>query len=340
MVRKRKRKKSGIRIFAALIFMFVLVASAYTSISILRSHQILKKEYDDNTASYLSVKVTPNSTEDRIILPNPSIVPEPTISEASESLNSPNAILIRLTDDTVMMQKNSEDIVYPASLTKMMTTIVAIENLPDLTAEIELTNAVFEGLYEADASMAGFEPGERVKAIDLLYGIMLPSGAECCIGLADQIAGSEQNFVELMNQKAAELGMINTHFENTTGLHDENHYTNVKDLSVLLSYALKNDTFREIFTSAKHFTLPTNRHPEGMTFYSTMFKGLGNQTIMDGEIIGGKTGYTEEAGLCLASLAEVGEDEYILISAGAKGNHRTEQYNITDALVVYNSIGK
>jgi D-alanyl-D-alanine carboxypeptidase (penicillin-binding protein 5/6) len=178
------------------------------------------------------------------------------------------------------------------------------------------------------------------RGINLIYGALLPSGAECCIGLADQIAGSEQNFVKMMNQKAADLGMDNTHFENATGLHDENPYTTVKDMAILLSYALQNDTFREVFTSSRHSTRPTNRHPDGITFYNTMFKGLSDQNIIGGEILGGKTGYTDEVGLCLASLAKVGKQEYILISAGAKGDHHSEQYNITDALAVYNSIRK
>jgi D-alanyl-D-alanine carboxypeptidase (penicillin-binding protein 5/6) len=221
----------------------------------------------------------------------------------------------------------------------MMTAIVAIENLPDLKKEITLTNSVFQGLSEADASMAGFQPGENVRAIDLLYGALLPSGAEACVGLADYIAGSEKDFVGMMNQKAADLGMHNTHFENSTGLQNENHYTTVKDLAILLSYALQNDTFREIFTSSHHSTPPTYKHPFGITFYSTMFEELNNQSIADGKILGGKTGYTDEAGLCLASLAQVGKQEYILISAGAKGDHHSEQYNITDALAVYNSIG-
>ncbi len=134
--------------------------------------------------------------------------------------------------------------------------------------------------------------------------------------------------------------MDNTHFENAKGLHDENHYTTVKDLAVLLCYALQNDIFREIFTSSRHSTQPTNKHPGGITFYNTMFAELNNQKIIGGEILGGKTGYTNEAGLCLASLAKVGRQEYILISAGAKGDHDSEQYNITDALAVYNSIRK
>jgi len=305
--------------FGAFLFMVVIAALAYRSIIALGNHYIFEKEYDDKISS--------------------RIEPDPSASISSDNLSSPNAILIRLKDHTILMQKNSEEKIYPASLTKMMTAIVAIENLPDLKGEIKLTSSTFQGLYGADASMAGFQPGERVAAIDLLYGALLPSGAECCIGLADQIAGSEQDFVKIMNQKAVDLGMDNTHFENTTGLHNENHYTTVKDLAVLLSYALQNDTFREIFTSSRHSIPPTNKHSGGITFYSTMFEELNNQNIIDGEILGGKTGYTDEAGLCLASLAKKGKQEYILVTAGAKGDNHSEQYNITDAVAVYSSIG-
>jgi D-alanyl-D-alanine carboxypeptidase (penicillin-binding protein 5/6) len=324
MVRKVKKRKSGIRKFVALLLMVVIAVFVYKFINTPENQYIFEKEYDDRT----------------IPVPTSEIEPDPSVSISPDKLNSPNAILMRLKDHTILMQKNSEERIYPASLTKMMTAIVAIENLPDLKEKIKLTNSTFRGLYEAEASMAGFQPGEQVRAIDLLYGVMLPSGAECCNGLADQIAGSEQKFVKIMNQKAADLGMDNTHFENATGLHNENHYTTVKDLAILLSYALQNDTFREIFTSSRHSTPPTNKHPGGITFYSTMFEELNNQNIVDGEILGGKTGYTDEADLCLASLARVGKQEYILISAGAKGDHHSEQYNITDALAVYNSIGK
>ncbi|MBZ4667927.1 MAG: D-alanyl-D-alanine carboxypeptidase [Defluviitaleaceae bacterium] len=323
MARKLRKKKSGIRRFIKFMMMVTIVAFVYRSLVSTGNEQIPEMQYE-NIQSQMPL----------------SIESDFTASVSSDQLYSSNAILIRLTDDTVLMEKNSEKTIYPASLTKMMTVLVAIENLPDLDEKIKLTWSMFEGLYEANASMAGFQAGEQVRAIDLLYGIMLPSGAESCIALADYIAGSEENFVKLMNQKAKELGMNNTHFKNTTGLHSETHYTTVKDLAVLLSNALQNDTFRDIFTTFCYSVPPTNKHPDGITFYSTMFERLGVQSIAGGEILGGKTGYTDEAGLCLASLARVGEEEYILITAGAEGNHFSEQYYITDALAVYNSIGK
>lgn len=262
------------------------------------------------------------------------------VSIPSDSLHSPHAILMCLDNRSILMEKKSEEKIYPASLTKMMTAIVAIENLPNLQEQIQLPGSLFQDLHDSDATTAGFQAGEKVRAIDLLYGALLPSGAECCIGLAHQIAGSEQNYVRMMNQKAVQLGMSNTHFTNATGLHDKNHYTTVRDQAVLLSYALKNSTFREIFTSTRHTTPPTNKHPRGITFYSTLFEKLNDPDIKGGKVIGGKTGYTDEAGLCLASLAQEDGKEYVLVTAGALGNHKSEQYNITDALAVYNSLRK
>ncbi len=269
------------------------------------------------------------------LIPQSSDTP---VSIDTGNLHSPCAILVRPSDKAVLMQKQSDKRIYPASLTKMMTVVAAIENIPDLQKKIELSSSIFQPLYKADASMAGFQPGEKVRAIDLLYGAMLPSGAESCVGLADEISGSEQNFVKKMNQKAEQLGMSNTHFSNSTGLQNENHYTTVKDLSLLLVYALQNKTFREIFTSSRHSTTVTNKHPDGITFTSTLSQSLKDQTLPGREILGGKTGYTNEAGLCLASLAQIDGREYILVTAGAKGDHKTEQYNIDDAYEVYKNL--
>ncbi|XOQ49414.1 MAG: D-alanyl-D-alanine carboxypeptidase DacB [Eubacteriales bacterium] len=260
------------------------------------------------------------------------------VSIDTERLHSPFAILVRLSDKTVLMQKRSDEKIYPASLTKIMTAVVAIENLPDLQEKIKLPSSIFQPIYKENASRAGFLPEEKVRAVDLLYGALLPSGAECCIGLANEVSGSEESFVKMMNQKAEQLGMSNTHFTNSTGLQDNDHYTTVKDLSLLLSHALQNETFREIFTSFRHSTAPTNKHPDGITFTSTLSQSLKDHTLPGGEILGGKTGYTDEAGLCLASLASVNGREYILVTAGAQGDHTTEQYNVDDARAVYKTL--
>lgn len=254
-------------------------------------------------------------------------------------LYSPYAVLLDLSSQTEIAEHNSRERIYPASLTKIMTAIVAIENLPDLTETITLPTKMFGMLYIRHASVAGFEPEEAVTVKDLLYGIMLPSGAECCIACADRIAGSEEAFVELMNEKAAKLGLQNTHFCNSTGLHEERHYSTAQDIARLLRYALENDIFREIFCSGSYTSAATGAHPEGITFESTMFKYLGSASVTGGTILGGKTGYTKEAGLCLASLANIGGRDYILVTAGADGSHDTEAFHVLDAKSVYEQIG-
>lgn len=255
-------------------------------------------------------------------------------------LSSKSAILIRLDTNERIAANQPDQRVYPASLTKLMTALIALEEIDDLSEPIMLPADIFPALYAENASMAGFLPGEIGTAADLIYGALLPSGAECCVTLARTIAGDEAAFVERMNQKAAVLGMSKTHFSNCTGLHDKNHYTTVSDLSALLRYALQNETFREIFCSRRHSVKPTEQHKDGFTFRSTLFEALDDPALPRGEILGGKTGYTKQAGLCLATLARINDREYILITTGASGNHKTAQRHILDAISVYTALGK
>lgn len=257
-----------------------------------------------------------------------------------QHLYSPYAILIDLDSGNCLAEHNAQTRIYPASLTKIMTAVLAVENTKDMEEVITFPTDFFQQLYAEDASMAGFQPGERARLKDVLYGILLPSGAECCMVFANRIAGSEEAFVEMMNQKAKELGMDDTHFCNATGLHDPQHYSTVEDISVLLRYALKDENFKGAFTSSRYSTMPSDQHPEGFTFYSTMFQYMDSTEVTGGRILGGKTGYTEEAGLCLASLAEVEGKEYILVTAKANGTHQTEQFHILDAINVYSQIGE
>lgn len=254
-------------------------------------------------------------------------------------LRSPDAIVLDVASGKVVGERNSAETIYPASLTKMMTALVMLEQTDDLDAQVTLSAQLFSPLVEQDASLAGFQSGETATMRDLLYGMLLPSGAECCVAAANAVAGSEESFVEMMNQKAAALGMTNTHFVNVTGLHDANQYSTVKDLATLLRAALQNDTFRAAFTAQRYSTEPSNRHPKGFTMRSTMFKQMNDTRVIDGEILGGKTGYTEQAGLCLASLANVNGTEYIAVTAKAEGNHNTAQWHILDAIAIYNQLG-
>lgn len=265
-------------------------------------------------------------------------ITKPVVRELDLSgINSSNALLMQVKGGKVIGEINGDAQMYPASMTKIMTAIVSIEELDDLEQEITLSSEMFAGLYEQDATQAGFQPNENVHAIDLLYGAMLPSGAECCIALADTVSGSEEAFVEKMNKKAEKIGMTNSHFCDTTGLHDPDHYSTCRDMAVLLRYALKNDTFREIIESPWHSTPATNIHPDGITFYSTIFKNLSSTEVTDGTILGGKTGFTNAAGFCLASFASIEGTEYILVTSGAM---QAGTPHINDAVTIYNRLGE
>lgn len=244
-------------------------------------------------------------------------------------IDSKQAILYNLNEDKIVFEKNSNEITSIASLTKIMTTIVAIENIEDLDAKVTITEKDFNGLY--DASLAGFEVGDEVTYRDLLYGTMLPSGAEASQALANNISGSVNGFVELMNEKAKELGMKNTHFVNTSGLDINNHYSTVYDIALLLKYCLNNKTFKTIFESTSYKT--SNGE---LTLYSTFRYTAIKYNYKNDYILGAKTGYTDDAGKCLASIAYDQNNDilYLLVTTGANTS-TDDAYHIKDATNIY-----
>ena len=124
------------------------------------------------------------------------------------------------------------------------------------------------------------------------------------------------------------------------GLHDDNQYSTVEEIGLILCSALKNKTFHKVFTTQTYTVGASEVHPDGFTFSSSMFKNMESPTVIGGEIKGGKTGYTDEAGHCLASMAEIQGREYILVTAGWAADPRTTQYHINDAFIGYNALGR
>lgn len=249
-------------------------------------------------------------------------------------------VLMERFDQKIIASKRAEKKMYPASMTKIMTTLVALEQITDEEKTVEMPNEIVAAAKNQGASTAGFSGGDTVTIRDLLYGIMLPSGAECCYRIGKYLDGSEQKFVEQMNRKAEELGMKHTHFSNMTGLHAEDHYTTAKDMALLLDHALKNKRFRKIFTSMTYRTSPGKVFPSGRILYSTLFQYRDQLKLNNGDYLGGKTGYTSEAGLCLASFAKVNGKEYVLITAGADGDHETKPYHVMDAGKIFQRLSE
>lgn len=246
------------------------------------------------------------------------------------SLHSKNALLLNEQGE-VLFEKNADAIIYPASLTKIMTAIVAIEMTDDLQMQTIVKPQTIAKYTAQNASMAGFHAGDFVTIEDLLYGTLLASGADASGTLAEAIAGSEDEFVTYMNNKAQELGMDTTHFVNTSGLHDEVHVSSLQDISKLLRYALENPTFYRIFTSKTY----TTHVPTALLISNSLFTRMPG---MDGTILGGKTGYTPEAGLCLASLMEKDGRKFLFITTNAPGYAWTPPPHIEDALTAYDAL--
>ena len=241
----------------------------------------------------------------------------------------------------VLWDIGSDEVIYPASLTKMMTLIVAIENIDDVNKTVLITEEMLNGLKEARASRAGFDIGDEPLLMDVLYGIILPSGADCTNAVAYYVSGGLEQYVSLMNQKAKELGMMQTNFENVTGLHNEKHVSSLKDMSKLLEYCLNNETFVKIFSSKEHQAIPTLNYKEGLKMESNIFKYINNNdpnikynVNIDG-FIGGKSGYTTAARYCLASSATYDGTQYVLLTAHS-WIERVIPSHILDAGLIYN----
>ena len=247
----------------------------------------------------------------------------PIINIKALEIYSENAVLYNMNEDKIIYEKNKNEKVKVASLTKIMTTILALENIDNIKEEIQMPKEAFIGLDGYVVS--GIKPNEQITYEDLLYGTMLPSAADCANALAINISGSIDNFVEQMNKKAIELNMNNTHFSNPVGIDDDN-YSTVDDIASLLKYALKNADFKKIFATKEYKT--TNN----IILESTIIEKSKPYNINVSNIIGSKTGFTDEAGNCLASISKINGVNYLLVTTNASID---KSYHIIDAVNIY-----
>ena len=247
-------------------------------------------------------------------------------AEEFPNISSRNVILINMDNDEVIYEKSSSDKVLIASLTKIMTAIVAIENIDDINQKFVITSDMISGIT-SDYVKVGFKSGDVVTYNDILNGILLKSGADATNIIAISTSSSIENFVEKMNNKAKELKLENTHFTNTIGMDDENHYSTAKDLSILLKYAYKNDIFKKVFTSANYTTTDNKYIIDGPLKY------IHNDEFKMNYVMGAKTGYTKAAGLCLASISNYKDKNYLLVVIGNDSDNKKDYF--TDSKNIY-----
>ena len=238
--------------------------------------------------------------------------------EAEAKLYSDTILLVNMDTGVPVFERNSRERRYPASLTKIMTYIVAIENIEDVeNTRVEIKQDVIDLLSGTGSSMSGldYKIGEKIKVIDLLYCLMVSSGNDAALVLADYIGGGDISiFVDAMNKKAQELNLEDTHFMNPHGLHDPDHYSTAYDIYTMASYALTLPYFSEITDTATYYCegddypLVTTNYlideNRGGEYYYTYAKGI-------------KTGTTEEAGRCIATTAVADGYAYMCICMGA-----------------------
>ncbi|MBR5871530.1 MAG: D-alanyl-D-alanine carboxypeptidase [Clostridia bacterium] len=271
----------------------------------------------------------PNKIDGNILTP----IWSDTVVSLSDTVSCANAILINAQTGQVVAEKNGAQIIYPASMTKLMTVLVAYEMLPDLDATFRMTQDIIDPLYLDGLSLAGFSGGEEITIRDLLHGSALPSGAEASYALAVAACGSEEAFVEKMNERALHLGMYSTHFENCTGAHHPDHVSSLGDIAVLIAFMMQNEDLAAILGTYQYTTTPTAKHPEGLLLTSTVFSRMEGSESGVCTVIGGKTGYTVQGGQCLATYAvtRTGDTGFVCVTAGGETKWRP----VYDSIYLY-----
>ena len=250
----------------------------------------------------------------------------------AETVLSTYALLVDLDNNTVVAQRNANDRMIPASMTKILTVLVAAEHVTDLDDTFTITREITDYSYSNDCSAVGFGDGETVTVRDLFYGTVLPSGADAAAGLAFYVSGSLEGFVDLMNEKLDELGLSDTaHFTNCVGLYDENHYCTPYDMAVILKAAVENELCREVLSAHTYTTSPTEQHPEGITISNWFLRRIEDKET-NGEVVCAKTGYVAQSGSCAASYEVTDSGKhYICVTADTYSSWRC----IYDHVAIY-----
>ena len=254
-------------------------------------------------------------------------------TDATKAINgdvySNYGIFIDRDSNTVLAERNGTTRMNPASMTKILTLLVAVEELEksgkikQLDDTFIMTLEITDYGFVNDCSNVGFLDGEKVTVKDLLYGTILPSGADAAVGLATYLTGSHEAFVELMNAKVEELGLSETtHITNCVGIYDEEHYSTAYDVAMIMEAAMDNELCREIMGARTYTTSMTEQHPEGITVSNWFIRRIEDKDT-GGKVLCAKTGYVVQSGSCAASY---GKDhngkEFICVTADAHSSWR------------------
>lgn len=243
------------------------------------------------------------------------------LASNSPALDATAALLVSPDSGMVLYSKNADQKRYPASTTKIMTALLTLENVSNLDETVTSEAVDFENVT-ADSSNAGILLGEQVTVRDLLYALMLPSANEAAYMLARHVGGSWEQFVDMMNDRAAELGCTGTHFCNPCGLHEDDHYTTAHDLYLIAKEAMTDVTFRDIVSTVQHRMAKTNLHEERIIYTTNQLIFSSFQPWSYANCLGIKTGHTSQAGNCFVGYAEYGDAKLFSVVLGCSDSSK------------------
>lgn len=289
-----------------------------------------------DTANEPTATVLSDTAETAAVTPKYTFdTTDDTLTIFSDNVISTNAILINESTNTIVAQKNASQRINPASMTKVLTVLVAAENISadELDNTFTMTTDITDYAYVNDCSSVGFLADEVVTVRDLFYGTTLHSGGDAAVGLAVYVAGSHEAFVDKMNAKLEELGIAKTtHYTNCVGLYDENHYSTVYDMAVIMKAAMQNELCREFLSLHTYTTSGTQQHPEGITISNWFLRKIEDKDT-GGLVLCAKTGYVVESKNCAVSYEIYGDGTpYICVTTGSTSSWRC----IYDHVEIYN----
>ncbi|MDE5892025.1 MAG: serine hydrolase [Acetatifactor sp.] len=275
-------------------------------------------ESSEGSAQEQAQDIPPQETE--LFIFNPEITDHTAaFPEEGRGVYSTNGILIDVETEEILACREPYQRINPASMTKVLTLLVAAEHVTDLEDTFIMTSEIADYAYRHDCSIAGFGVGEAVTVEELMYGTILPSGADAAMALAEYVAGSQEAFVEMMNQKLGQLGMSDTaHFTNCVGLYNEDHYCTVYDMALILKAATDNELCRKVMSARTYNTsVSSEQQPEGILLSNWFLRRIEDKDT-HGEVLCAKTGFVDQSGSCAASLAaDYGGREYICVTTGS-----------------------
>ena len=258
-----------------------------------------------------------------------------TVTIYSDEVISSNAVLIDESTDTIVASKSAKERISPASMTKVLTVLVAAEHITEeqLDDTFTMTREITDYGYINDCSSVGFLDGEQVTVRDLFYGTILPSGCDAAVGLATYVAGSHEAFVDMMNEKLKELGIAGTsHMTNCVGLYDKEHYSTVYDMAVIMKAAVQSEFCKEVLSEHRYVTEATAEHPEGIDISNWFLRRIEDKDT-GGEVLCAKTGYVMQSKNCAVSYGIFADGRpYICVTAGSSSSWRC----IYDHVEIYN----